>query len=286
VRHTGKVRQQPPVRLDELGSLQFERFCTELIGLDGAAGADFLPWGFSLVLREGVASPTGGWLKGPALVLAVWLRGGASSPEAARRLERIAEHALAACAMPPASVLLMTNVAVAPALSGIEVVVLGPEELWALLRDRAALRFRLPFLLGVADLSLLITEEAARRSSGDLEAAAALARVFVPTRAYARGLEVLQQHRFVVLTGPPEMGKTAIARMLGLAALSDGWELHECLRPDELWQRFARERRQLFIADDAFGSTEYRPDTAERWALELDRVLRALDELQKRVKGA
>jgi hypothetical protein len=33
----------------------------------------------------------------------------------------------------------------------------------------------------------------------------------------------------------------------------------------------------VFIADDAFGSTEYRPDAAERWALELDRVLRAMD---------
>jgi hypothetical protein len=172
----------------------------------------------------------------------------------------------------------MTNVAPAPALSGVEMVVLGAEELWELLRARPALRFRLPYLLGVADLSLLITDEAARRSSGDLEAAATLARVFVPTRAYLRGLEVLQQHRFVVLSGPPEMGKTAIARMLGLAAISDGWELHECLRPDELWQRFTRDRRQLYIADDAFGSTEYRPDTAERWALDLDRVLQALDE--------
>jgi len=74
------------------------------------------------------------------------------------------------------------------------------------------------------------------------------------------------------------MGKTAIARMIGLAALTGGWELHECNSPDELWVRFARERQQLFIADDAFGSTEYRPEAAERWALELDRVLRAMDD--------
>jgi hypothetical protein len=35
---------------------------------------------------------------------------------------------------------------------------------------------------------------------------------------------------------------------------------------------------QVFIADDAFGSTEYRPEAADRWALELDRVLRSLDD--------
>jgi hypothetical protein len=33
----------------------------------------------------------------------------------------------------------------------------------------------------------------------------------------------------------------------------------------------------VFIADDAFGSTEYRAESAERWALDLDRILRAMD---------
>src|SRR5207253_8012877 len=88
----------------------------------------------------------------------------------------------------------------------------------------------------------------------------------------------LERHRFAVLTGPPEMGKTAIARTIGLARLTEGWELHECVRPDELWNAFAPGRAQVFVADDAFGSTEYRPEAAERWALELDRVLRAMDE--------
>lgn len=88
----------------------------------------------------------------------------------------------------------------------------------------------------------------------------------------------MARHGFAVLTGPPEMGKTAAARMLGLVRLCQGWEVHECSDPDQLWRAYRRERRQLFIADDAFGSTEYRADAAERWALDLDRILKHVDE--------
>ena len=268
-----------PLRLDELGSVQFAALCRELVGQEATVAAEPAPWGFAAALPDGVMSPAGRQLAGPALVLAVWLRDGARSADAAGRLQRIVQDSTAAAPTPPASVLLLTNVAEPPAGGGGgELVAVGPHELWALVRGRASLRYRLPSLLGVSDLSLLLPAEPWSRSSGDVDAAAAVARVFVPTRAYAQALGVLEQHRFVVLSGPPEMGKTAIARILGLAALSDGWELHECVRPDELWQRHAADRRQLFIADDAFGSTEYRPDTAERWALELDRVLQTLDD--------
>jgi len=36
------------------------------------------------------------------------------------------------------------------------------------------------------------------------------------------------------------------------------------------------DRRQIFIADDAFGSTEFRPDIAQTWAADLDSIIRAL----------
>jgi hypothetical protein len=89
---------------------------------------------------------------------------------------------------------------------------------------------------------------------------------------------VLARHRFVVLTGPPEMGKTAIAQMVALALMTDGWEAHECNSPDEVWRAFDRNRRQVFVADDTFGSTEYRADAAERWAPALGRLLGMLDD--------
>jgi hypothetical protein len=100
--------------------------------------------------------------------------------------------------------------------------------------------------------------------------------VFVATNAYAQARVMLEHHGFAVLAGPPEMGKTAIARMLALALLTDGWEVHECTRPEQVLERAAGERPQLFIADDAFGSTEYRADAADQWARALERILPTL----------
>ena len=131
----------------------------------------------------------------------------------------------------------------------------------------------MPSLLSLDDAPL-----APERATFDIDAARDLARVFVPTPAWHQAVAVLREHNFLVLTGPPEMGKTAIARMLGLARLAEGWEVHECIRPEQVEACFERDRPQLFIADDAFGSTEYRPDAADHWANHLDRILRATDE--------
>jgi hypothetical protein len=60
--------------------------------------------------------------------------------------------------------------------------------------------------------------------------------------------------------------------------MTDGWEAHECSSPEQLWRVFDPKQRQVFLADDAFGSTEYRPDAAERWARALRRLLPILDE--------
>jgi hypothetical protein len=247
--------------LGELGWLQFEQLCTELLAAEGVERDRWHGDGDDL---RTVLLPTG------ELVVVGWVRNSGyrrrirrqMRTESARRRVRVLTND------DPSEL----------ALDGENVRVDGPAEIAAALDAAPQVRRRVPFVLGVRDLDELIDPDTAARSTLDVAAASELARVFVPTRAYLRTLDVLDRHRFAVVTGPPEMGKTAIARMLGLAALTDGWEVHECTRPDELWQLHARDRRQVFIADDAFGSTEYRPDAAERWALELDRVLHAMDD--------
>jgi hypothetical protein len=271
-------------RFGDLGWFLFERLCVELLELrSGISSREWHHGGSrsSLLRADGIALPGDGSLRGPVLVVIAWLRPGLNPAEAADLLGAKLEHTLAEwSARRPRSLLVLTNASVdgIGEEPGIDAALLGPAELTDAVASSPELRFRVPAVLGVGEVRPLIEPEVAARSSGDMRAAVTLARVFVPTTTYRWTLDVLKRHHFTVLTGPPEMGKTAIARMVGLAALTAGWEFHECVRPADLWARIARERSQVFVADDAFGSTEYRPEAAERWALELDRVLKAMDE--------
>ena len=278
-------------RLDELGWLQFERLC-ELV-LEREAGLADLTWkGHGdwgrVALADGdvVLAHPHVRMRGLVAVAVVWVRGGMSP---AHRLSLLFSGVLAV----PSElgfwferVLVLTNIDGQEAERGLALrfpdvkrfVVLGTRELGASIDRHPELRAAMPSVLGLRDLEPLIAARDRERSTLDVAAAQELARVFWPTRAYERARAALGRHRFVVLTGPPEMGKTAIARMLALAQLTDGWEAYECTSPAQVWRQFDPERRQVFIADDAFGSTEYRADAAELWACELGRILGALDD--------
>ncbi|MDA0162839.1 hypothetical protein OM076_21375 [Solirubrobacter ginsenosidimutans] len=245
--------------LEELGWLQFERLC-ELV-LEADAGVDPTRW-------EGSADTT------RHVVCDDELRIGDrtfSPPVLIRCLWRRDDRVIA----PPNGFASVVTFANHPAAE-IGNLVYGEDELRDAIRRLPGLRLQLPSILC---LDAAPPDAAAlERSTFDVEAARELARVFVPTPAWSRAVATLKAHNFLVLTGPPEMGKTAIARMLGLELLTEGWEVHETTRPEEVEKLFDRAKPQLFIADDAFGSTEYRPDAAERWANNLDRILRATDD--------
>ena len=276
------LRRAEPYEFRELGWLEFKRLCLELL----SAEAEFSsvewrehPFGQSVLADVPVVLGKHTSTRTPALVVIAWI---ADTPlTSGRCLKRALE---AACGAWPAtraeSVVVLTNGSAdeVRAADAVETTLLGAAELTTIVRGSPRLRLRVPSVLGVCGLDDLVDADRRQRSTGDLHAAADLAPVFVPTRAYSETLDALERYHFAFLTGPPEMGKTATARMVGLAKLTAGWELHECIRPADLWQCYARDRSQVFVADDAFGSTEYRPEAAERWALDLDRVLRAMDE--------
>lgn len=284
-----RVGYAAPYRFDELGWVLFERLCDGV--LESALGIDPGVWLGHADACDRVAMADdlrldGTRLPAPCLVVVAWCR---PAPGVSDRgvtawvgdLLPVMQRELTPRAGIVRSVLVVSDVEIpieslgelASSL-GVPVQAVGPRWLGSVLDADPALRRRLPFVLGVRDLDPAL----AAGSTFDLAAAASLSRVFVPTQAYDRALVVVERHGFAVLTGPPEMGKTAIARMIALACLTDGRQVVECAVPDELWAAYAPDRRQVFVVDDAFGSTEYRPEAAERWALDLDRALRAMGE--------
>jgi hypothetical protein len=267
--------------LEDLGWLQFERLCALLLQAEAGVGPE--GWegaadrGRRLVSHQPVRF-AGRTLEPPVMVHCVWLRGNHHQ----RRVRTLVEAPGAGELPPPPSgpprpgpwrsFLLLTNRDAVEIRRLPGVVAAGETEILEAIERHPEVRLALPSVLA------LRPEPALNGSTLDLAAARELADVFVPTAAYERALATLRRHHFAVLTGPPEMGKTAIARTISLALLDDGWEAHECTRPEEVYARLKPDTPQIFVADDAFGSTEYRPDAAERWARELDRILRSTGE--------
>jgi hypothetical protein len=273
--------------LDRLGWLQFEQLCTRLVELE--CGVSYQAWAGAadrcrFALSDGpIGPPLAAYgLPAPVLMHCAWIRPQADVGVAATIDRLAAEHAEEL--RTARSYLLLCNADLDGPLQApagderLAVGVLGRRELGLRIDALAELRLAMPSVLGLGPLDRLIAPELYARSTLDREASRQLAGVFVPTRAHARALRVLGEHHFAVLTGPPEMGKTAIARMIALAQQTCGWEAHECIAPDAIGRVYRLDRAQVFIADDAFGSTEYHADAAERWASAFERLLRSLDD--------
>ena len=167
------------------------------------------------------------------------------------------------------------------ALPDCNVLCWGGTDVSGMLDSAPRVREAFPQLLGLRDLKALIAEAmlsaTLERSRSQLDKAARLATVFSPTAAYFAAQRVLHKHNFVVLTGPPEMGKTSIGLIIALGCVTEGWRFFDCTQPNDLLEARAGEGPMIFFVDDAFGSTEYRPDLAQPWGDQLERVLGRLD---------
>lgn len=134
-----------------------------------------------------------------------------------------------------------------------------------------------PQLLSLRDLQELLRDavhsEIIVRSQTAIALAQAHAGVFVPTAAYDSAREKLAKYGFVVLEGPPEMGKTTIGRIIALSQIVCRWEAIECRSPTDVLKMYRQDRRQVFVADDFFGRTEYEPMRVSEWQSELAHIL-------------
>jgi len=162
------------------------------------------------------------------------------------------------------------------AIPGVTTHCLAGSDVCDFLDKNDSLRRSFPQLLSLRDLDQLLTDvinkEILERSRSAVSSARDFVPAFVPTGAYVKAVKALHDHNFVVLEGPPEMGKTAIAWMIGIAQLSMNWEAIVCDSPDDYFRCYNPGNRQVFIADDAFGRTEYDPSRGSKWESQLGRI--------------
>jgi hypothetical protein len=147
----------------------------------------------------------------------------------------------------------------ADAVPSATVVVWSGDDVCDILDHAPTVARAFPQLLSIRDLDELIgrvlNKESRERSETALQIASELVPVFAPTSSYERAWRVLRRHHFAVLEGPPEVGKSAIAWMIGMTQAARGWEIVVCQTPETFFQMVGTSKPQLFIADDAFGRT-------------------------------
>jgi hypothetical protein len=135
--------------------------------------------------------------------------------------------------------------------------VLGQEDVGVLLRayprvQRGHVKL---WLSNAEQLHAAVNAGISQRSSVLLEQLGADLSTFVQTGAYARAKQHLVAQNVIVISGPPGVGKSTLAKILTVDAVTDGYELTVISADaDEADRVFAKERRQIFYYDDFLGT--------------------------------
>lgn len=170
---------------------------------------------------------------------------------------------------------------IAKELTNTKIIVWGSTDVSDLLDDNQSIRRSFPQLLTIRELDYLlenvVNKDIRERSRGAIDEAKSVIQVFVPTSTYKNCWDILKKNHFVVLDGPPEVGKTAIAWMISVTQVTFGWQAIVCEKPKDFFRIFQNDVQQIFIADDAFGRTEFDITLGRLWEKDLSKIISRLD---------
>lgn len=145
------------------------------------------------------------------------------------------------------------------------------------------IRRSFPQLLGLADLDHIFNREYYSRANAYLIEWQEKLATFAKTTVYDLALEKLKQSHFIVLDGPPEVGKSTIGAAVSLLYLTEGFQLIDLRKSSDFYSTYEKDRKQVFIADDAIGSIAFDPTMGESWAKDISGIIRLLDSKHKLV---
>jgi len=157
--------------------------------------------------------------------------------------------------------------------------VVGKEWLVGKIKASPRLRAMVPRVYGLGDLSTILDERCASQTLALLGDHRKALNVYVPTEPHRTAVDILAQHKLVLLLGAPATGKSTLAAILAMMA-SDKNEVQvfKCDGPIELKQHWnPNDNKRLFWVDDAFGANLLMPEYVNAWIEFMPKLKTALD---------
>jgi hypothetical protein len=140
-----------------------------------------------------------------------------------------------------------------------------------------------PEIMNISQLAKIVFGDYASRNSSFLSSMQETVKTFATTSAYFRALDILNKNNFVILTGPPKMGKTVTAEALAAQYIKNGFEVHLAKESDEFFKSVCLADKYVVICDDIFGDISYKADKASDWSSQLTHLIRNLSPEKKMI---
>ncbi|WP_181800501.1 nSTAND3 domain-containing NTPase [Streptomyces ipomoeae] len=110
------------------------------------------------------------------------------------------------------------------------------------------------WITSTAVLQRLLHSEVYERSAGLVEHISARSKLYVQNDAFPQAQKMLEEHRACLISGQPGIGKTTLAEMLLLKAISDEWNIYIASEDisdiEKVWRG---DEKQIFFYDDFLG---------------------------------
>lgn len=157
--------------------------------------------------------------------------------------------------------------------------VVGKEWLLGKIKASPRLRALVPRVYGLGDLSTILDERCAAQTRALLGEHRKALNVYVPTAPHRKAVDILAQHKLVLLLGAPATGKSTLAAILAMMAVDkNDVQVFKCDGPIELKQHWnPNDNKRLFWVDDAFGANLLMPDYVNAWIEFMPKLKTALD---------
>jgi hypothetical protein len=117
------------------------------------------------------------------------------------------------------------------------------------------------WLASTTVLQEIVNKDVLNWSNFELETIKEQIKTYVDNDSFSQAYNILKEHRYVIISGIPGIGKTTLARMLAYNILAEGYEEFVCIE-DNLsngTKLFQKGKKQVFFFDDFLGSNVFEP---------------------------